>query len=301
MKKNVTPMTKLKDRFKVLEEILKSQNLFDNEVLLQEKISYFDDYKGEYHKGVDADFMKIWKLKNNIDKLKYSLAFSFYGIKEEEKDVLIYVSYKIVNENNQETYKKKILSFNDFKNSLISLSKNLKFIIEEVCTDSFLKPSTLVKAMETNFNFNEGKEEVLDLKQKMKKPLEQNLASNVENFNKTKEENLVKIEVFDEINTKVNNKTKTLRKKYNIDELEEQLKKAKEVMKKDLDSFIVKNDFINIKKEKEYAVLKIRKEHSTIISDFEKNIDKLNIDRKVRNDIKEELTTNYKEFFTFKI
>lgn len=300
MNKIVTPMSKLKDRFKVFEELLRNQNLFDKEVILQEKQPSVNYYTSEQLKGVDADFMKIWYLKNSINKLQYSLAFSFYGIKDDE-NTLIYLSYKITNEKKEEvTYRKKILSFNDFKNCLISLNKNLKFIIEEVNTDSFLKVTTLIKAVETNFNFNDGNDVIVDLKQKMQKSLEEKLSENIKKFDVLKEENLKKIETFKSVKTIVDRKEKSLKTKYKIEKLEKELNEAKEKMNNEYQIFIEENDFIKIKKEQSDAVFNIKNKFSFINNEFNRNIENLNIDRKIKNTINDELKEKFKDFFSSK-
>lgn len=137
--KQITPMTRLKDTFKKVDNIV--SNLTKIHSLSKSKPKY-KSY-GEYTKGVESDFIKIYEVTN--DK---SFAFTFNGITSDTSKTLITTSIKI-GDNIIST----VDSFDQFKNKL----KSLLSVLEVLNSMVYIDEKSLLDAIDKNFEISTTK------------------------------------------------------------------------------------------------------------------------------------------------
>jgi vacuolar-type H+-ATPase subunit I/STV1 len=199
-----TPMSKLKDLFNSLNELLIDSQICNKVELSKSPEKY---YRYNHKKGVESDFMRIYQFKTNID-LSFAFAFNYEnGL--DEVNITTKKDKEITNiVFNFETFKPK---FKQFINSL----KTLK-------TLNLLNSDNIISLLTKTFEFKEPlkseKELVDELKEKINSKLEK-----LEEL-KTKEKELdnkfydIKYKIDDEVSIL----RKQIEKKYDFDSIKEQ-------------------------------------------------------------------------------
>lgn len=299
MNKVVTPMAKLKDRFSTLIDFLTKNNLLKDDVVLNHKNEKHNEYTNHISKAVDADYIRILKL-TDCDNKKYSVAFSFYGVNKETNDVLIYVNYKIIENNKPDVFENKILNFENFKNLLISFNKNIMLINN--LNGGFINSHIFIEVFKTNFDFvkDAKQKELTNIKINLSKIVENNLIDDIKNFEKLNKTLAKDIEDFNIIDNSLKELSNHLNEKYKINDLQKQLSDARKKMNDEIKVFKDINHFDSKDTKFRQINSTLRTNLNTIRNNFNSKINSLTLDSKSKFEIKDKLLDKYKDFLVDK-
>lgn len=299
MNKVVTPMAKLKDRFSTLIAFLTQNKLLKDDVVLNHKNEKHNEYTNYISKAVDADYIRILKL-TDCDYKKYSVAFSFYGVNKETKDVLIYVNYKIIENDKPDVFENKILNFENFKNLLISFNKNIMLINN--LNGGFINSHIFIEVFKTNFDFvkDAKQKELTNIKINLSKIVENNLIDDIKNFEKLNKTLAKNIEDFNTIDNSLKELSTHLNEKYKINDLQKQLTDARKKMNDEIKVFKDINHFDSKNTKFRQINSMLRTNLNAIRNNFNSKINSLTLDGKSKFEIKDKLLDKYKDFLVDK-
>jgi hypothetical protein len=220
--KNSTVTTSTVKRLKHYFDILTTE--FGKHFDFNKTSPKYNQYSGEYTKGVESDYIRIYRM-GLINKKQFSFGFSITNPEDSDKS-LIQVNYKI----GEEVSSGKIYKFENFKEKMKEFV-NLIAILKGINN----KNSEAIKqSIHTIFEFDSQKSTDLEILKECKskilensKELENSLKKSVKSYNSIKEK-LVNS------NKEIENFKNTRVKELGIDKLELELKKLREILSKEL-------------------------------------------------------------------